>query len=62
MKENIDLTDKKAVEEADRKRFEFVNQLVSKVEKRKILTKDKGVGDAIDAVLTNKFLGFRFLL
>ena len=54
---NIDLTDKKAVEEADRKRFEFVNQLVSKVEKRKILTKDKGVGDAIDAVLTNKFLG-----
>ena len=54
---NIDLTDKKAVEEADRKRYEFVNQLVSKVEKRKILTKDKGVGDAIDAVLTNKFLG-----
>lgn len=54
---NIDLTDKKVVEEADRKRFAFVNALVSQVEKRKILTKDKGVGDKIDAVLTNKFLG-----
>ena len=54
---DIDLTDKKVVEEADRKRFAFVNSLVSQVEKRKILTKDKGVGDKIDAVLTNKFLG-----
>ena len=53
----IDLTDKKAVELADRQRFEFVNKLVSQVEKRKVLTKDKGTGDAIDAVLTNKFLG-----
>lgn len=53
----IDLTDKKVVEEADRKRFAFVNSLVSQVEKRKVLTKDKGTGDAIDAVLTNKFLG-----
>ena len=54
---NINLTSKKEVEEADRKRFEFVNRLVSQVEKRKVLTKDKGVGDKIDAVLTNKFLG-----
>ena len=54
---DIDLTNKKVVEEADRKRFAFVNQLVSKVEKRKVLTRDKGTGDAIDAVLTNKFLG-----
>lgn len=54
---DIDLTDKKIVEEADRKRFAFVNSLVSQVEKRKVLTKDKGTGDAIDAVLTNKFLG-----
>ncbi len=54
---NVDLTDKKSVEEADRKRFEFVNQLVSNVEQRKVLTKDKGTGDAIDAVLTNKIVG-----
>ncbi len=54
---NIDLTDKSAVEAADRKRFEFVNKIVSAVEKRKVLTKDKNFGDKIDAVLTNKWLG-----
>ena len=54
---DIDLTDKKTVVEADRKRFEFVNGIVSSVEKRKVLTKDKNFQDKIDAVLTNKFLG-----
>ena len=54
---DIDLADKKVVEEADRKRFEYVNGVVKKVEKRKVLTKDKNVGDKIDAVLTNKWLG-----
>ncbi|MBQ8796735.1 MAG: ferrous iron transporter B [Oscillospiraceae bacterium] len=49
----IDLTDKKAVEAADRKRFSFVNKIVSKVETRKVLTKDKNFQDKIDAVLTN---------
>ena len=53
----IDFTDKKAVEAADRKRFEFVNKIVKDVETRKILTKDKNIGDKIDAVLTNKWLG-----
>ncbi len=55
--EDIDLTDKKAVEEADRKRFTFVNQIVQEVETRKTLTKDKNTDDMIDAVLTNKWLG-----
>ena len=54
---NIDLTDKKTVVEADRKRFEFVNSIVAKVEKRKVLTKNKNKQDKIDAVLTNKILG-----
>ena len=54
---DIDLTDKKVVEAADRKRFEFVNKIVADVETRKVLTKDKNVGDKIDAVLTNKWLG-----
>ena len=53
----VDLTDKNAVEAADRKRFAFVNKIVSEVETRKILTKDKNTGDKIDAVLTNKWLG-----
>lgn len=54
---DIDLTSKAAVENADRKRFEFVNKIVSSVEKRKVLTKDKNFQDKIDAVLTNKWLG-----
>ena len=45
---DIDLTDKKVVEEADRKRFAFVNSLVSQVEKRKVLTKDKALGNDTD--------------
>ena len=54
---DIDLTDKKVVEAADRKRFDFVNKIVKEVETRKVLTKDKNFGDKIDAVLTNKWLG-----
>ena len=54
---NIDLSDKKAVEAADRKRFEFVNKLVAKVEDRKIKTRDKNYQDQIDAVLTNPLAG-----
>ncbi len=54
---DIDLTDKKAVEDADRRRFVFVNELVSQVENRKVFTKDKGTGDDIDAILTNKIVG-----
>jgi len=53
----IDLSDKKVVEEADRKRFAFVNGIVKEIEQRKVLTKDKNFGDKIDAVLTNKWLG-----
>ena len=54
---DIDLTDKAQVEAADRKRFAFVNSIVNDVETRKVLTRDKNIGDKIDAVLTNKWLG-----
>ena len=57
VQKDIDLTDKKAVESEDRKRFDFVNKIVKDVEKRKILTKDKNIGDKIDSILTNKWLG-----
>ena len=53
----VDLTDKQAVEDADRKRFTFVNAIVSQVEKRKVFTKDKNFQDKIDAVLTNPIGG-----
>ncbi len=54
---NIDLTDKAAVERADRARFDFVNKLVRQVEKRKILTKEKNFGDKLDNILINRWLG-----
>ncbi len=49
----IDLSDKKVVETADRKRFDYVNRLVSKVENRKVQTKDVNKDDKIDTILTN---------
>ena len=54
---DIDLTDKAAVVEADKKRFAFVNKIVSSVEKRKVLTKDRNFQDKIDDLLTNPILG-----
>ena len=55
--ENVDLTSKKAVEAADRKRFAFVNNLVKQVEKRKVLTRQRNFQDKIDAVLTHPLAG-----
>ncbi|MBQ7330676.1 MAG: ferrous iron transport protein B [Oscillospiraceae bacterium] len=54
---NVNLTDKREVEAADRKRFEFVNKIVAKVENRKVLTKNKNFQDEIDAVLTHPVAG-----
>ena len=65
---DIDLNDKAAVEAADRKRFAFVNALVSKVESRKVLTRNKNSQDKIDEVLTHPvsglviFAGIMFLV
>ena len=54
---DVDMTDKSAVVTADKKRFDFVNDIVKKVEKRKIATKDRNVSDAIDTVITNPVAG-----
>ena len=54
---DIDLTDKASVEAEDRRRFAFVNGIVKKVETRKVLSKERNIGDKIDDVLTNKWLG-----
>ena len=53
----VDLTSKEAVVAADRKRYAFVNKMVSKVESRKVLTKDYNFQDKIDSVLTNPIIG-----
>ena len=49
----IDMTDRSQVEMEDRKRFDFVNKLVSKVERRKVFTRDENFQDKIDEVLTH---------
>ena len=54
---DVDLNDREAVKAADVKRFEFVKSVVSKVEERKVFTKDRSIDDKIDNILTNKWLG-----
>ncbi|MBE5799773.1 MAG: ferrous iron transport protein B [Clostridiales bacterium] len=54
---DVDLTSRAAVFEADKKRFAFVNGIISRVETRKVFTRDRNAQDKIDAVLTNPFVG-----
>ncbi len=54
---STDRTDRNAVMAADRRRFEFVNGIVSEVERRKTRTADRNFGDRLDDILTNKWLG-----
>jgi len=54
---DIDLSNKTAVEAADRKRFDFVNKIVAEVETRKVLTKNINFQDKIDSVITNPVIG-----
>jgi len=54
---DIDLHNKAEVIAADKKRFEFVNQVVKAVEKRIVLTKEKNSQDKIDAIITHPILG-----
>ena len=53
----IDLHSKEAVVEADKRRFDYVNGIVSAVETRKVLTKEFSKGDKIDAVVTHPVAG-----
>ena len=54
---DVDLSTKAAAEEADRKRFAFVNRIVKQVERRKILTRNQNAQDRMDAILTNPVVG-----
>lgn len=54
---DIDLNDKAEVEKADRKRFEFVNKLVSQVETKEIKAKESNASDKADKILTHPVLG-----
>ena len=49
--------DLEAAQEADRRRFAFVNEIVQAVEIRQATARHYKVQDKIDALLTNRFLG-----
>ncbi len=57
MQGEVNLHNKAEVEAADRKRFAFTNKIVSAVEARKVLTKEKNKQDAFDKAITKPFLG-----
>ena len=57
MQGDIDLSNREAVSVADRKRFDYVNEVVKKVETRKVVTAEINKDDRIDEILTNKWLG-----
>ncbi len=54
---NIDLSDKEAVVEADKRRFAFTNSIVAKVEQRKVFTKNFNAQDKADRIITHQVLG-----
>ncbi len=57
VQDTIDLCNRAEAEAADRKRFDFVKEIVNAVEKRKVLTTVKTSQDKLDEVLTNPWLG-----
>lgn len=54
---SADLNDRDAVRAQDKERYAFVNDVVHRVEQRRVLTKDKNAQDTADELLTNKWLG-----
>ena len=54
---NVNLDDKAAVEAADRKRFEFVNNIVNEVESRSDNLKERSFTDSIDNVILHPAIG-----
>ena len=55
--EEVDLNSREAVVAADKKRFAFVNGIVTAVETRKIRTRDKTYQDRMDMILTHPVVG-----
>lgn len=53
----VNLADKNSVEASDKKRYEFVKGIVSKVEHRKISSNKQTKQDAADRILAHKWLG-----
>lgn len=54
---DLDAIDKDTLIEQDKKRFNYVNELVSNVEIRKESSDKQNINDSIDRIVANKFLG-----
>ena len=54
---DVDLDNKAAVEASDRKRYDLVKEIISKVEKRTIQSSSQTKQDAADRILAHKWLG-----
>ena len=55
--QKADISDKKTMDAADRRRYAFVNSIVKKVESRHVRTGEYNSQDKIDDVLTNPVIG-----
>ncbi|WP_369127968.1 ferrous iron transporter B [Halanaerobacter jeridensis] len=54
---DVDLTDRSAVEAADKRRFEFVKSIIDKVETREVESNQQTIQDTVDRVVAHKWLG-----
>ena len=57
LQDDIDISNKKEVVKADKKRFVFTNSIVAEVENRKVFTKDFNAQDKVDRIITNPIIG-----
>jgi ferrous iron transport protein B len=55
--DNIELDNRSSVENADKKRYEFVKTIVANVESRKVMSHKQTKQDAADRILAHKWLG-----
>jgi ferrous iron transport protein B len=53
----VNMEDKSSVEASDKKRYEFVKGIISKVEKRQTSSSSQTKQDAVDRILAHKWLG-----
>ncbi|WP_163195657.1 ferrous iron transport protein B [Clostridium thermarum] len=53
----VDMTDRDSVEASDKKRYEFVKEIIAKVEKRQVKSNTQTKQDTVDRILAHKWLG-----
>ncbi|WP_139905446.1 ferrous iron transport protein B [Clostridium thermarum] len=53
----VDMADRDSVEASDKKRYEFVKEIIAKVEKRQVKSNTQTNQDAVDRILAHKWLG-----